>query len=227
MTLLPPDMLLDRILYQDSVIIVINKPAGMPVHAGPGGGHNLEQFFGALQFGLSSPPGLAHRLDRDTSGCLILGRHHKALRKLGKLFMAKRIQKSYWAIVKGCPAEPEGRIDLPLSKQTQDTRRWWMQGDPSGQEAITDYKVMGRANGVSWLELYPRTGRTHQLRVHCASLGCPIISDKVYGTEEELPLHLHARSIEIPLHHDRAPIMVVAQPPSHMLDSLKSCGYTA
>src|SRR4051812_33329457 len=147
-----PDMLVDRILYQDHLILIINKPAGIPVHAGPGGGDNLEQYFEALRLGLSELPGLAHRLDRDTSGCLILGRRHKALSKLGKLFMAKKISKSYWAIVKGAPPQSQGRINLPLSKQANDKTRWWMKGDPQGQEAITDYKLMGQAEGVSWLE---------------------------------------------------------------------------
>lgn len=224
MTTLPADMLVERVLYQDSVILVINKPAGIPVHGGPGGGPNLEQYFEALRFGISSLPGLAHRLDRDTSGCLILGRHPKAMSKLGKMFMAKRITKSYWAIVKGCPAEMEGHIDLPLSKQINDKTRWWMKADPLGLPSITDYKVMGQANGMAWLELYPRTGRTHQLRVHCASLGCPIVGDKVYGDEDGTILHLHARSITIPLHHDRPPIIVDAPPPPHMLDALTSCG---
>jgi len=221
------NFLTNRVLYQDPLIIVINKPAGIPVHAGPGGGDNLEQYFDALRFGLSTNPGLAHRLDRDTSGCLVLGRQHKGLSKLGKLFMAKRITKSYWAIVHGVPKEPSGRIDLPLAKQTQDKSRWWMQTDPNGQTATTDYVVKGHTENMSWLELMPRTGRTHQLRVHCAAIGCPIIGDKIYGTEamDALPLHLHARMIEIPLYVNRPSIITTAPPPSHMLELLLTCGY--
>jgi tRNA pseudouridine32 synthase / 23S rRNA pseudouridine746 synthase len=222
-----PDFLLDRILYRDPLIIVINKPAGMPVHAGPGGGDNLEQYFDALRFGNNSLPGLAHRLDRDTSGCLILGRQHKGLSKLGKLFMSKSIRKSYWAIVKGTPERPEGCLNLPLSKQTQDKSRWWMKVDPNGQEAITDYKLMGSTGELSWLELHPHTGRTHQLRVHCQALGCPIMGDKAYGNQEDTAtlLHLHARSIRIPMYHNQEPIFITAPPPPHMMDALLACGY--
>ena len=221
-----PDFLLDRILYKDSVIIVINKPAGMPVHAGPGGGENIEQFLEPLKFGISTTPGLGHRLDRDTSGCLILGRHPKALSRLGKLFMAKRIKKRYWAIVSGKPPEDSGRIDLPLAKQTSDTRSWWMKVDESGQEAVTEYKVLGSSGNISWLELTPHTGRTHQLRVHMAEIGCPILGDKVYGDKgTDSPLQLHAEWIEIPLHHNQEPIQVSAPPPEHMLERLRECGY--
>src|SRR3954469_24302541 len=93
--------LADRMLYRDGLMLVVDKPAGIPVHAGPGGGPNLEQHLDALRFGLPRVPSLAHRLDRDTSGCLVLGRHRKALAKLGRLFMAGRVEKTYWAVVAG------------------------------------------------------------------------------------------------------------------------------
>src|SRR5574338_622031 len=102
-----------RLLYRDGLILVLDKPAGLPVHAGPGGGPNLEQCFEALRFGLPANPALAHRLDRDTSGCLVLGRHRKALAKLGRLFQAGKVDKTYWAVVEGEPAEDSGRIDAP------------------------------------------------------------------------------------------------------------------
>src|SRR5262245_58633243 len=187
--------LADRVLYRDGLILVIDKPAGIAVQAGPGGGPNLEQQFDSLRFGLPHPPALAHRLDRDTSGCLVLGRHTKALRRLGALFAAGRVEKVYWAIVDGRPSEPEGRIETGLKKLTRGAG-WRMIIDPAGQKAITDYRVRNAVGGRAWLELQPRTGRTHQLRVHCAALGCPVAGDAVYGdpaTEE--PLHLYARSI--------------------------------
>ncbi len=156
--------LTDRILYRDGLIIVIDKPAGIAVHAGPDSGPNLESRFHELRFGLPHPPALAHRLDRDTSGCLVLGRHSKALRRLGKLFAAGQVEKIYWAVVEGRPPEAEGRIETGLTKLNRGSG-WRMIVDPAGQSAVTEYKVRGIADGCSWLELRPRTGRTHPLRV--------------------------------------------------------------
>src|SRR4029077_2832775 len=119
-----PDQLAERVLYRDGLILVIDKPAGIPVHSGPGGGPHLEHWFPLLRFGLPRPPALAHRLDRDTSGCLVLGRHRSALRRLGRLFAEGRVEKVYWAVVAGIPAEPEGRIAAPLAKQPRGTVGW-------------------------------------------------------------------------------------------------------
>src|SRR5580700_11718178 len=113
--------LADRILYRDGLMLVIDKPAGIPVHAGPRGGPNLEAGFDALRFGLPKPPGLAHRLDRDTSGCLVLGRHPKALRRLGALFAEGRAEKVYWAVVQGVPEAGEGHIAMALRKENRGT----------------------------------------------------------------------------------------------------------
>lgn len=103
-----------RLLYRDGLMLVIDKPPGLPVHAGPGGGDNLERHLNWLRFGLPKAPSLAHRLDRDTSGCLVLGRHPKALRKLGKLFQDGKVDKTYWAVTRHAPAEQQGRVDAPL-----------------------------------------------------------------------------------------------------------------
>src|SRR5271155_549580 len=130
--------LINRVLYRDGLILVIDKPAGIAVHAGPGGGPNLESSFDTLRFGLPHPPALAHRLDRDTSGCLVLGRHPKALRRLGALFAAGRTEKIYWAIVEGAPAEAKGRIETGLKKLNRGSG-WRMVIDPEGQRAVTDY----------------------------------------------------------------------------------------
>ncbi|MEO5338172.1 MAG: RNA pseudouridine synthase [Magnetospirillum sp. WYHS-4] len=216
-----------RVLFQDPLVVILDKPAGLPVHPGPGGGENLEQFFDALRFGLPRPPALAHRLDRDTSGCLVLGRHHKALRKLGKLFSSGRVEKTYWAVVIGGPPAAEGRIDLALKKLTP-KRGWKMVVAADGQTAVTDYRVLGAGMGLSWLELKPRTGRTHQIRVHCQAMGCPVLGDAVYGGTEgaaATPLHLHARSISLPLYTDRPPVAAEAPPPLHMRTALKACGW--
>jgi len=223
-----PDQLLARLLYRDALMLVIDKPAGIPVHKGTGGGENLEQYFDALRFGLPRTPALAHRLDRDTSGCLVLGRHRQALAKLAKLFENNRVKKTYWAIVSGKPPEPEGIIDLPLEKQNKDTSRWHMKvAESGGLPAVTHYKVMGEADGISWLELYPQTGRTHQLRVHLATISCPILGDKIYGQRASTLMQLHARAIEIPLYPKKDPINVCAPAPEHMLELLEKCGFNS
>jgi tRNA pseudouridine32 synthase/23S rRNA pseudouridine746 synthase/23S rRNA pseudouridine1911/1915/1917 synthase len=221
---LTPEQLLARVLYRDGLILVLDKPAGLPVHAGPGGGPNLEALFDALRFGLPKPPALAHRLDRDTSGCLVLGRHRKALAKLGRLFSSGEVEKTYWAVVNGAPPQPEGRIELALRKLTRKTG-WRMVVDPEGQAAVTDYRVLGQANGKTWLECKPRTGRTHQIRVHCAALGCPVSGDPVYGPADAAPLLLHARAIRLPLYPSKPPIEVTAPVPPHMRAALAACGF--
>ena len=205
-------------------MLVIDKPAGIPVHSGPGGGPHLEHWFPLLRFGLPRPPGLAHRLDRDTSGCLVLGRHPKALRRLGMLFADGKIEKIYWAVVQGIPGEPQGTIDAPLLKQTRRIG-WRMAIDPAGQPAVTEYRVLGSAEGRAWLELRPKTGRTHQIRVHCASLGCPVVGDPTYGGPSGTSLHLHSRAISIPLYPTRPSIDVAAPVPAHMLAALTRLGY--
>ena len=221
----PPEFLLGRLLFRDSMMLVIDKPAGLPVHAGPGGGPNLEQYFPPLTFGLPRLPALAHRLDRDTSGCLILGRHRKALARLGKLFQNGKIEKTYWAVVAGIPAESSGRIEQPLLKVMRKDH-WRMFPDPAGQSAITDYRVMGSAGGLSWIEFHPRTGRTHQIRVHAQAIGCPIIGDTIYGNPADgAGLNLHSRGVTVPLYPTKDPIAVTAPPPKHMVESLAACGW--
>jgi RluA family pseudouridine synthase len=217
--------LANRVLYRDGLILVIDKPAGIAVHPGPGGGHNLESRFDELRFGLPHPPALAHRLDRDTSGCLVLGRHPKALRRLGALFAGGQVEKVYWAIVEGHPPKAEGRIETGLRKLSRGSG-WRMIVDPAGQRARTDYRVRGAADGRAWLELRPHTGRTHQLRVHCAELGCPVAGDPVYGDRGSgEPLMLYARSISVPLYPARPPLEITAQVPSHMATALHRLGH--
>ncbi len=223
--------MISRIIYRDQLIIVLNKPIDIPVHAGSKGGPSLEDYFDALRFDYKETPHLAHRLDRDTSGCLVLGRNHRALRKMGKLFEAGRIQKTYWAIIDGKMPAKYGLIDTPL-KKIKLPKGWSMQpgkkGDPDAQEALTDYKVLADLpDNKTLVELYPRTGRTHQLRVHLQSLGTPIMGDWLYGGGDKRPdtgtfptLHLHARAIEIPLYHDEPPLVITAEPPPHIADKI-------
>ena len=209
-----PDDLQALVLFRDSNLILLNKPAGLAVHGGPKTPVHLEDMLGALSFNLSHPPKLAHRLDRDTAGCLILARHDKALIRLGRLFSAGAVAKTYWAVVEGGPDGDEGRIDMALRKISTAEDGWRMIGDPAGSAAATQWKVMGRGNGLCWLELKPETGRTHQLRAHCALLGCPIVGDRLYGPPGEAPpLMLHARKIALRLRQDW--IMVEAPLPDY------------
>jgi len=240
---LTADEILSRVLHRDGLMLVIDKPAGLPVHRGPKGGANLESSFDALRFGLPRPPVLAHRLDKDTSGCLVLGRHRKATASLGLLFKHGRISKTYWAVVEGGPAEDEGTIDMPLGRLNAE-RGWWQKPDPEGQSAVTNWKVLGRSGSLTspltWLALEPVTGRTHQLRVHSAAMGWPIVGDNIYGTQASLRrlrdekyiprfgeprLHLHSREIVIPISRNKDPVRVTAPAPAHLQERLRACGW--
>src|SRR5262245_5608599 len=182
------------LLYRDGMMLVLDKPAGIAVHRGPKGGPCLEDYFDTLRFGLPRNPALVHRLDRDTSGCLVLGRHHKAIERLGLLFKQGKVQKSYWAIVEGNPLGGDGMIDLPLGRRDPQ-RGWWMKADPSGLPAQTCWRVLSRAGNLALLELRPLTGRTHQLRVHCAAAGSPIPRGCSHGRPGATGLPLHGRAI--------------------------------
>jgi tRNA pseudouridine32 synthase/23S rRNA pseudouridine746 synthase len=260
-----PEQMVSRLLYRDGLMLVIDKPAGLAVHRGPNGGESLEDHFDALRFGLPRAPALAHRLDRDTSGCLVLGRHRKALAKLGRLFKSGAVGKTYWAVVEGAPDAAAGVIELPLGR-LDENRGWWMKPDPEGQPAMTKWRVLGSSSpppcgegsgagvGLSptpvnvsprlstphpalphkgggkltWLALEPLTGRTHQLRVHCAEMGWPILGDAIYGSAARSggpPLHLHAREIAVPLYKNRAPIAVTAPVPPHLRARLVAAGW--
>ncbi len=201
-------------LHRDPWLIVLDKPAGLAVHAGPSGEDDLERHLAALRFGYAAPPQPAHRLDRDTSGCLALGRHRRALKRLGRLFEDKRATKRYWAVVAGVPAAAGGRIDRPIAKVVG-PRGWRMVlDDAAGRAAVTEWRVLASAGGRSWLELIPHTGRTHQLRLHLASLGLPVVGDGLYGgAAGDGALLLHARALTLPMQAERPPVHVEAPPP--------------
>ena len=223
-----PEEMLARLLYRDGLMLVVDKPAGLPVHRGPKGGDAFEDYFDALRFGLPRAPALAHRLDRDTTGCLVLGRHRKALALLGKLFKQGKVGKSYWAVVEGGPEAAEGRIDIPLSKRDK-SRGWWMKADKTGLPSTTTWTVMGRGSGLTWLALEPVTGRTHQLRVHCAEMGWPIVGDNIYGKAPRTggpALHLHSREVTVPISKKKPAVKVTAPVPEHMREMLNTCGLT-
>lgn len=219
------------LLYRDAMMLVIDKPAGLPSHRGPQAKRRtipvLTDHLDALRFGLPRRPEAAHRLDKDTSGCLVLGRHPRAMAELNQLFRDGRIDKSYWAIVEGGPKDDGGLIDLALGKRSPE-RGWWMKVDPAGLASQTRYRVRGRDAGLTWLELEPLTGRTHQLRVHCAASGWPMLGDEIYGTAPRdggPGLQLHARAVTVPLYRKREPIHVEAPPPAHMREALRRCGW--
>ena len=233
--------ILARVLYRDGLMLVIDKPAGFSVHRGPKGGPSLEDWFDTLRYGLPRRPELAHRLDRETSGCLVLGRHRKALAHLSLLFKHRRVGKAYWAVTESGPEAEEGVIDMPLGRLDPDFG-WWMKPDAQGQPAVTKWKVMGRAADaqLTWLALEPVTGRTHQLRVHCAAMGFPIFGDDIYGNEAsqrrarqikfvprpDAPgLQLHAREVVVPISKNKEPVRVIAPVPPHLRARLAACGW--
>jgi tRNA pseudouridine32 synthase / 23S rRNA pseudouridine746 synthase len=208
------------ILFRDERFVVLDKPAGLPVHAGPRGGPSVEDCFPALSR-RKDGPWLAHRLDADTSGCLVVALRRAALLEAQAAFAGGLAQKTYWAVVRGGPPTEQGTVDAPLLKRS--TRDGWrMLADAAGQAAVTDFRVLGRAGGMAWLELRPRTGRTHQVRAHCAVLGCPVLGDPVYGGGAGR-LHLLARAIVLPL---APPLSATAPPPAHMLAAVTALGFS-
>jgi tRNA pseudouridine32 synthase/23S rRNA pseudouridine746 synthase len=199
--------------------VVLNKPPGLPVHAGPAGGPSVENWFPQLSRRRDGP-WLAHRLDADTAGCLAIALRKAALLQTQALFAAGRAEKTYWAVVQGHPGARAGTVSNRLLKRSTPAG-WHMAIHPTGQPALTDWRVLGAAGGQTWLELRPRTGRTHQIRVHCAALGCPIVGDPIYGASPPEPLHLLAQALRLPLD---PPIAVQAPPPAHMRAALDRLG---
>ncbi len=214
----------ELILFRDASVLVINKPANIAVHPGFGDDNTLDKYFPKLQFGLPMVPQLAHRLDRATSGCLVLGRHKQALARLQHLFSTQQIEKTYLAVVVGKPQD-EGTIELKLAKQEKAKHRWWMKVDEAGQDARTDYKLLKTNGGISLVELSPKTGRTHQLRVHMAAIGHPILGEWVYQGDTVMPqkaqLQLHASKIALP-YSEKKTIHAEAPLPEHMETMLET-----
>jgi 23S rRNA pseudouridine955/2504/2580 synthase len=227
-------MLRDAVIHRDDWAIVLNKPAGLAVQGGTNTERHIDALLDALRFDAAERPRLVHRLDKDTSGVLLIARTAAAAAFFARAFRDKTARKVYWAIVAGLPQPPQGRIDLALAKSggpkgSRGRERVHADAD-AGKHAVTYYRVLDHAGGrASWLALLPVTGRTHQLRAHCAALGTPILGDGKYGgAAAHLPggaaahrLHLHAASLAVP-HPAGGQLTVAAPLPPHMR---RACGF--
>ena len=222
------------VIHKDDDVIVLNKPAGIAVQGGSGQTRHIDGMLDALRFEKDEKPRLVHRLDKDTSGILLLGRSANAAAKLAESFASRDAKKVYWALVYGKPKLVSGKIDAPLSKMSGEKGGEQMRVDfENGQKAQTLYRVIDSlAKKTSWLEMMPLSGRTHQLRVHCLTLNTPIVGDSKYmdkqretmGLKDENKLHLHARAIKIP--HPRKGILeIYAKIPQHIKTSFEFLGF--
>jgi len=205
------------ILFADKRFLVVDKPAGLPVHPGRAGGPSVEDHFPAWRSGKTGP-WLAHRLDQDTAGCLVIALKKSALLAAQACFAEGQAEKTYWAVVRGVPRAASGVIDLPLAKQTTG-RAWKMVADQAASPAITNWRVLGQGPNMSVVEFSPKTGRTHQIRAHAAAIGHPILGDAIYGGGPGA-LQLLARAIRLPL---TPPLAAIAPVPAHMAANVKAC----
>jgi tRNA pseudouridine32 synthase/23S rRNA pseudouridine746 synthase len=188
------------ILFEDAEALVIDKPAGLPLDQPRAGGPSLEDRLDDLRFGFQRAPAPVHRLDRDTSGCLLLARHPRALKRYAAAFEARQVGKTYWGVVAGPVDEDHGTIALNLSKISSERDGWRMIPARAGKAAVTHWRVLDRREGLTLVEFTPETGRTHQIRVHAASgLGHALLGDPVYGKAVQgKRTMLHAARLEVP-----------------------------
>ena len=230
------------VLYQDEQVIVLNKPHGLAVQGGPGIVRHLDGLLDGLRMGSPHRPRLVHRLDRDTSGCLVLARTPGTAAKLAASFRGRDVNKTYWAIVAGRPVPVEGRIDLPLLRYTGPRGERSVpatRDDKEASRAVTDFLTLDHAGQkLAWLQLMPITGRTHQLRVHCVAIGAPIVGDDKYHEPDQNgagtalveglsdKLHLHARALDLP-HPNGGRLIIEAELPPHMRESFRTLGFEA
>ena len=217
--------LAQRILFMDGEAILLGKPAGLPVDPPRDGSLSLENHLGSLTFGFKRWPLAVHRLDRDTSGCLLLARNPKAHKRFAAAFEQGSVEKVYVAVVSGVPEATEGVIDLPLAKVSSPERGWRMVARANGKRALTRWRLVAARDGRALIACFPETGRTHQIRVHLSEgLGLGIIGDPVYGApalEEGAPMLLHARALTVP-RDGKPPIHGKAQLP----ERFSAAGFT-
>jgi len=229
------------VIYRDDHVLAINKPAGLAVQGGTGVTCHVDSLLDGLKFDAPERPRLVHRLDKDTSGVLLLARNAVTARRLADYFRNKRLRKTYWALTVGTPTLARGRIDASLAKKVVTQRFERVVPAEDGVRAVTYYTTLDSiGNKMAWLALLPLTGRTHQLRAHCAEiLGCSIFGDRKYpakaGTAEGdgfgAGLHLHARSLSLPhpegVKARRSRLNLTAQLPPHMAQSWRHLGFDA
>jgi 23S rRNA pseudouridine955/2504/2580 synthase len=225
------------VIHEDQDIYILNKPSGFAVQGGTKTFQHLDGLLMGLGADLKERPVLVHRLDRDTSGVIVVAKRRAVASALGKLFATRNVRKTYWAVVKGLPSPPQGRIEVALIKAKGpdgDRVRASRAGEEDDEKAaVTQYAVVDKASkAAAWLSLQPLTGRQHQLRAHAAHIGTPIFGDNKYGGDVELPegvesqLHLHARRIIFP-HPRGGKIDVTAPLPKHMEKTFKILGFDA
>lgn len=225
-TLIPESIPLD-VLFENSDVVVINKPAGMVVH--PAAGHDRGTLVHALLghlpdlegIGGEERPGIVHRLDKETSGLMIVARNERAHRYLQDQFRLRRVEKTYLALVDGRPSTPSGRIEAPIGRDPIQRKRMAILPPGKGREAISEYHTLETFPAHTLLEVHPLTGRTHQIRLHMAFLGCPIVGDTVYGRKKPtLPISrhfLHAFRLKIILPGEASPRTFEAPLPDELL----------
>jgi len=222
----------DTVIHRDKQAIVINKPPGLATQGGTKTTEHVDGLLDGLQFDGESRPKLVHRLDKDTSGALLLARTTRAAAFFGKSFSSRSAKKVYWALIVGVPSIEDGTIELPIAKQPGSGGEKMHVDEKEGQPARSRYRVIERAgNNTAWVELIPYTGRTHQLRVHMAAIGHPIVGDGKYGGQAAFltggisrKMHLHSRRISVD-HPDGGKIDVQAELPPHFAESLKQLGF--
>lgn len=225
------DLAKDMVIHRDDAAVVLNKPAGLATQGGTKTENHVDGLLDALTFGLDNRPKLVHRLDKDTSGVLLVARTPRAAGHFAKAFSSRTARKVYWALVVGVPAIYDGFIDLPLAKQPGTGGEKMHVDEKEGLSARTRYRVVERAgNACAWVELQPYTGRTHQLRVHMAAIGHPIVGDGKYGGKDAFltgtisrKMHLHARRLRID-HPKGHQIDITADLPPHMAESFDDLG---
>jgi tRNA pseudouridine32 synthase/23S rRNA pseudouridine746 synthase len=201
------------VLFIDGEALVVNKPAGLAVHPGPRTPRSLEDRLHELCFGFARRPTIVHRLDRDTSGCLLLARNPKAHKRFAAAFEAGQVEKVYAAVLDGVPEGEEGVVELPLLKVSNAEQGWRMVVNDKGKPAVTHWQVVQVLDERALVRFMPETGRTHQIRVHAASgIGVPILGDPVYGRGRG-PTLLHALSLRLE-RAGKAPVEATAPLPA-------------